>query len=519
MSRTRPPLESTQSDRGNLLSEPLIGIADARGERTPLTLPGLLARMADPKSCTVAFTGLQAHQSHAWHAFLVQLAAMVCHRAGIAEPSTDAVWWADRLRELAGGESAWTLVVSDLAQPAFMQPPVPEGSLDGFANHLATPGALDLLVTAKNHDRKLEAGSGDSGESWLFALVSLQTGQGYSGKANYGIFRMNGGLGNRPGIGIRAGLDLGAMFRRDVQVVLAARSTVLERGMFRDDGLALLWLKPWDGQRSVTCAELDPWVIECCRRVRLSVVGNGFVAVMASTKVARVEVSDDHAGNVGDPWTPIGRAVKNLGKSLTLPGMGFTYQRVAELLLSADWEVPPSQTIRPGDTGDLHWYGRALVRGQGKTEGWHDREVLIPATLRSRFATKSERDRLADTAKRMVECAGVMRLNILKPSLLVLWEDAEGRIADGLMRLEQGVDAAFFPHLWDHPDSSDAWRECLAGMAAGILEQDIPTLGPSADRWKRISAAQSRFHFLLRTKNHPVAGIFLPAPVPKVVIP
>ena len=511
--------EITQADRGNLLSEALIGVADVRGVRLRLTLPGVLARLADSELSTIAFTGLQSHQSHAWHAFLVQLAAMVCQRAGVAESPTDAAWWADRLRDLAGGDAAWTLVVSDLAQPAFMQPPVPEGTLDGFVNHLATPGALDLLVTAKNHDRKLETGSGDNAESWLFAFVSLQTGQGYSGKANYGVFRMNGGLGSRPGIGIQAGLDLGAVFRRDVNVVTTARCGVMERGMFLEDGLPLLWLKPWDGQKSLTWSELDPWAIECCRRVRLMKVAEEFSAVMVSTKVARVKVPDDHTGNVGDPWTPIGRAAKNLGKALTLPGAGFTYHRVADLLLSGNWVPPPSQIIGPNDTDDLRWYGRTLVRGQGKTEGWHEREIPIPATLRSRFATKSERDRLADTAKHMIANAGVMRLNILKSSLLSLWEDAEGRINDGLMRLEQGVDIAFFPHLWDHPDSLDAWRERLADLARIILDQDISTLGPSVDRWRRISAAQSRFHFLLRIKNHPDTGIFLPPSIPKAMTP
>lgn len=513
-----PSVESIQSDQGCLLSEPLIGIADAHGTRTRLTLPGVLARLADPALSTIAFTALQAHQSHAWHAFLVQLAAMVCHRAEVVDPATDAMWWIERLRELAGGDAAWTLVVGDLVKPAFMQPPVPEGSLDGFANHLATPGALDLLVVAKNHERKLDAGSDDV-ESWVFALVSLQTGQGYSGKANYGVFRMNGGLGNRPGIGLQTGLDLGEVFRRDVQMVMTARSAVLERGLFRDDALPLLWLKPWDGQHSVTLGELDPWAIECCRRVRLSAVADGFTAVMASTKVARVAVPDDHTGNIGDPWTPIGRAARNLGKSLTLPGIGFTYQRVAELLLSADWEPPPSQAVRPDDTGDLRWYGRALVRGQGKTEGWHEREVTIPATLRTRFVTKSERDRLGDTAKHMIEIAGVMRLGILKPTLLALWEDADGRIADGLVRLEQGIDAVFFTHLWAHPDSLDEWRERLAGLAGDILGQDIPTLGPSADRWKRISAAQRVFHWRLHDKNHSGSGIFLPLPVSKAASP
>ena len=230
---------------------------------------------------------------------------------------------------------------------------------------------------------------------------------------------------------------------------------------------------------------------------------------MASTKAARIAVADEYTGNSGDPWTPVN--VKT-GKSLTLPGVGFTYHRVAELLLSTDWEAPAAQEIQTGDVEDMHWYGRALVRGQGKTEGWHDRQVLIEPTMRSRFSNRDERARLAQAAVHMVKLAAVMRLNILKPTLLSLWEDADGRVASALQRLEQQIDAGFFPHLWEHPDSLDPWRATLHGWARGILDEDAATLGPTTDRWKRISAAYARFSFLLHHKAHPDSNIFIPLP-------
>lgn len=234
--------------------------------------------------------------------------------------------------------------------------------------------------------------------------------------------------------------------------------------------------------------------------------------MMTSTQVARVCAPKELTGNVGDPWTPIGKASRNLGKSLTLPSTGFTYQRVAELLLSNDWVAPPTQRIHPDDTGDLHWYGRTLVRGQGKTEGWHEREVPIPSTLGKRFAVTAERERLAKIAIDMVELAKVMRLDVLKPALRSLWEDSEGRITDALIRLEQRIDEAFFPHLWEHPDHTDAWRSVLADTARTILDADIAIIPPNADRWRRISAAQARFGFLLRSKDHPKVGHFLLTP-------
>ncbi len=501
---------------GNLLTEPVIGIADVQGLRLRLTLPQVLARLADAQASTVAFTALQAHQAHAWHAFLVQLAAMVCHRADDHAMPVDADGWAGALRGLGGGDASWTLVVDDLTLPAFHQPPVPEKTLTGFANQLATPGALDLLVTAKNHDRKLESSSPDDLAAWMFALISAQTGQGYSGKFNYGIMRMNGGLGNRPGVGLRSGLDLGAAFRRDVAILLNARASLLARGFFRDDGIALLWCTAWDGSKSISWQELNPWAIECCRRIRLQAGSTGLIAVMAPTKVPRITTPDEYTGDSGDPWTPI---QTTSGKSLTLPGIGFTYQKAAELLLPSAWEQPAAQQVQADDQTDLRWYGRALVRGQGKTEGWHEREIPIDPKIHQRFLKRDEREKLAKTAKSMVELTGVMRLNILKPALLALWEDADGPIAAALLRLEHQVDVAFFPHLWDHPDQLDPWRAALAGWAKTILDVDAATIAPMADRWKRISAADSRFNFCLHHKQHPAYNVFLPLPISEVSVP
>ena len=90
------PLPPTP-DQGDLLAETLIGIADVRGTRTLLTMPQVFARLSDPVASTVAFIALQAHQSHAWHAFLVQVAAMALHRAGERTPWTSPERWRQAL--------------------------------------------------------------------------------------------------------------------------------------------------------------------------------------------------------------------------------------------------------------------------------------------------------------------------------------------------------------------------------------------------------------------------------------
>ena len=80
------------------------------------------------------------------------------------------------MRDLTPGFAAdepWQLVVEDWTQPAFLQPPVPDGVT--LANPVPTPDALDLLITSKNHDLKQAVARQGQPEDWLFALVSLQT--------------------------------------------------------------------------------------------------------------------------------------------------------------------------------------------------------------------------------------------------------------------------------------------------------------------------------------------------------
>jgi CRISPR system Cascade subunit CasA len=504
-------MPESRPDLGSLLDEPLLTVCDAAGARASVSLPQALARLSDPHASTIAFSAAQAHQSHALHAFLVQLAAMACARTAAAEPSTDPGWWQAQLLALSGGSaSAWTLVVADLGQPAFLQPPVPEGTIHHFTMSLPTPGSVDtvLLIPARNHDYKLNVGNSNCFEAWAYSLISTQTQMGYILKYNGGIFRMNKGNGNRPGIGLRTGFDLGKKFRRDLEIVQKNRDNVILNHNYAKDGLALLWCMSWDGKSSLAKQTLDPWCIECCRRLRLVAENNRIRAKLTPNQVARVEMPETYKGNSGDPWTPIDRKAN---KSLTLSGSGFTYRRVADLLLSPDWEPAATQEILPGDDADLWWYGRALVRGQGKTEGWHERDIPIDRRLRNRFANRSEREELGKRAQEMITAAGVMRLGILKPALLTLWGEAAGRVDPGLRQLEERIDGGFFPALWEADADPARWREQLTGWAREILATHSAAQVENASRWRRISLAHDRFDFGLHRKTHKeLKNTFLP---------
>ena len=73
----------------------------------------------------------------------------------------------------------WCLVAPP-DRPALLQPPIPDG-LATLKNSIATPDALDMLVASRNHDLKGAVMARALPDDWLFALVSLQTMEGFLG--------------------------------------------------------------------------------------------------------------------------------------------------------------------------------------------------------------------------------------------------------------------------------------------------------------------------------------------------
>ena len=182
----------------NIVTERLIRITTSDGTRSTSLSEGFAALMTDEVE---TFPALRPHQRHAWHAFLVQLGAMAMHRAGLTRPPEDAAEWLHIIRALSSDypdDEPWQLVVDDITKPAFMQPPASftEREKD-YKRVVATPDELDMLVTSKNHDLKPTVATQAAPDEWLFALITLQTMEGFSGSGNYGISRMNGGLGSR----------------------------------------------------------------------------------------------------------------------------------------------------------------------------------------------------------------------------------------------------------------------------------------------------------------------------------
>ena len=457
----------------NLLEQPLIRYQSRDGNLEAASLPQVYAAlMADRVE---AFPALRPHQRHAWHAFLVQLGAMAMHRADKDTPPETAEEWSALIRSLTPDyrdDEPWHLVVNDITKPAFMQPPAGSAERESdYKTAVASPDELDMLVTSKNHDLKASVADHADPDDWVFALVTLQTMEGFSGAGNYGISRMNGGLGNRPAFSLAPSEHTpGAHVRRDIVALLEFRPDILDRnaGYPSNNGIPLLWTQPWDGtaREAMLSNCLDIFYIEVCRRVRLRVDADGQVyGVRTSSKAARI-LGKDLKGRTGDPWTPINGSRDGL--PLTLSAGGFTYRRVSEYL--ADWEQPA--LLRPTKSeqrsnDEMKLVARAMVRGQGKTEGYHERAIPITNKTKLAMLNRDTTQELGQIAKRRVEQVGKVQ-RILSHAIQVfsargddtkVSPEHRALARPWLNRLDETIDRDFFGDLQEEFEAEVADRE------------------------------------------------------------
>ena len=503
----------------NFLSEPLIRLQMAGGTTTSASLPDVYAALMSDQ--VDAFSALRPHQRHAWHSFLVQLGAMVMHRDGITEPPRDAAEWYRMIRALTPGypdDEPWNLVVDDITKPAFMQPPASSQDREGdYKNEVASPDELDMLVTGKNHDVKSSVINRGSVDEWVFSLITRQTMEGYSGAGNHGISRMNGGFGSRPAFGITGSIRPGGHVRRDIIALLEHRQAHPDEYLTIDGGIGLLWTVPWDGApaEAVLLNQLDPFYIEVCRRIRLRhKPDGGLYAVRTSSRAARVE-SKALNGITGDPWTPVDMKGN---KSLTLAAGGFTYKRVVDYLFPGNWQVAPlsvptRQEQRSPETMQL--VVRAMVRGQGKTEGYHERVIPIRSQAKGVIGRAGASQDLGAIAQQRIERVSTIQ-RILRHAVATF---AAGGNADETSddhralanpwanRLDAVVDPIFFDDLQDEFEAAGAdragiqndWLLEVIESARGILRDAEDTLPcRSINRYRARARADSVFEGRIR---------------------
>lgn len=508
-----PETQATVALLWNLLDEPLIRwrSTDA-GTLHSTSLPQLLTAMAANE--VRDFPALRPHQRHPWHAFLVQLGAIALHYAGQRQPWHTAADWRAALVALTPDEpdgAPWCLV-APADRPALLQAPVPGENPATWNNLLHAADALDMLVTSKNHDLKAARARHAQADDWLFALLSLQTQEGFLGSGNYGISRMNGGFASRPGVGVAAVGAWGLRWQSDITSLLAQREHIANTyGLAPAGGHALLWLLPWSGADALALQALDPLYIEICRRVRLAAPQGRIQAHVAGSKVARIAAKETN-GITGDAWTPIETAK---GKALTLSRNGFEYKLMSELLASDGYTLGAAWRLDgwPQDA-TLQVIAQATVRGQGKTEGYHERRVPISPKLR-RLLTGGQRPLVAALAQKRIKAIADMR-KLLWNALALLFANGKNDSGNEAVKncasrfaqpFEQDEDTRFFDDLTYHVEAEGAQQDIvylqwLLGLAerAEIVLQQAFIAGPRSgmQRYKAQSAALSRFHAGLR---------------------
>lgn len=439
----------------NLLDACLISTQSARH-----SLPGLLAALS--RNEVAAFPKLRPHQRPAWHMFLVQLGALALFAASADTPPEDEPAWRDLLLRLTDGDAtAWALTaIEDRA--AFLQPASPPGLK---WSRVETPDALDMLITSKNHDLKQSVARHAAPEDWIFALVSLQTMEGYGGAGNQGVARMNGGSSSRPMLGFAparpngGGPDVSAWWRRDVLRLLALRRAAKDAVHGTAGGPALIWTLPWPEGRRLALHDLDPWFIESCRRIRLIEDGDRLVALRTTSKEARIDAKDAK-GVTGDPWAPV--SMDGNPRSLTLGDGDFTYGRLCDLLFEKGWKRPPLADPGEGEAAGVI-VAEAFARGNSKTEGFKSRIVPVPGWARRLFAQPDlgmfAQDQIAEIEIFDKALRNGLALVAAGGDRDKLGKDHYARARDARARFDRAADAMFFEALWDRAAAPGDERE------------------------------------------------------------
>lgn len=457
----------------NLLTDPIFRVRTPEGTNGA-SLPELLALLGEDQ--VESLPGLQRHQEDAFHIFCCYLVGAVLARAGDTNPAQSADYWREGIRTLTRDEgcaddSAWTLVVADPTKPAFMQPPAPNDAAFALTYKLkaTTPDALDILQTAKNHDVKAARSAPDSAEAWCYAVITLQTMIGYLGAGNWGIARMNSGVGSRPCVSLQQSHRPGARMLRDIPVLLSHREKLLkEPYQYQPAGKVLLWLYVWDGESSLSLSALDPFFLEFARRIRLISRGDGYQALAATSSVLRV-AAKQQKGNLGDPWIPIDQRSNG---ALTISETGFTPERTRNLIFG-DGFTPAAMQEVTADTGASWFTASVLVRGNGTTDGFHEAIVRVPEKARSALFGKGvARNRLALLSKKGLDAASAIQYKVLRPALFSLMEGGPESIVVDKTEIAKWVDHVsgpftlnwnprYFDWLWstvEIPNDDEALR-------------------------------------------------------------
>lgn len=488
----------------DILYDPAIHVRTPQGHAVA-TLPEVMALLALDQ--IEDFTHLRDFQEHSWHAFLAQLGALALISHGAVHPPAEPGHWRLMLQALTheahpDGEP-WTLAVHDQAKPAFMQPPTMNGSFTAKSKTLPTPDAIDIPIGSRRHDVKNGVAVNPEADHWIYALISLQTCQGFSGNSLYPISRMNGGFGNRHSFSITPSIRWGPHVCRDMTILTRRHSGN------RHLGHLLLWTRPWtsDKDETISLDTLQPaeLYIEVCRRIRLFPDPQGRLrAAQGTSKSPRIDATDRY-GNTGDPWT-----LTQKDKAVTVSSRGFTPRTTTGYLDPASTTLPPLAHHHAQTDGDQPMYlvARALCRGQGRTGGYHTVTIPISNAIATMLDSGERQERLAKAAQeRLAVIAETQR--ILSAALRTYTDMPADNVYSWTGQLDNEPTTRFWAALSAEIESNDPqaqrarWtHQDVIPAAAAILRQAHRALGANAHTRHTAQAnSEDLFRGMIRTST------------------
>ena len=462
----------------NLLTEKWLTVISRQGDKRKVSLPELFSELE--RNDVADFPALLPHQRGPFHVFLVQLACHALETSGAAEhlpdPTPEEPWkllgqhspdeWQQMIRGIVPGyfeqfpnDEPWCLVTNDLSKPAFLQCPVPDAKFTASKSIIKRPDDLDLMISSKNFDIKSDTFQNAQTEDWFFALISLQTNSGFLGRGNYSCARQNGGWAQRPIFTLQSSSSPGARWGRDARVILSCKGSD-EDALFQvcenTDDKRLLWLDTWDGTTSYELSSLHPLFIEVSRRVRAINKNGKLFFKKAPSACPRIDIGKT-CGNLGDPWEPI----VSDAKGVRVFSSSLDYANIAKIITGEE-TIMPNLLIRfhkgIDNAKGLQLWCSALVKGQGKTEGYFERLIPVDAQKKHNrhdlWQAAQEMLNHADVAKRSVLAVAVARFlscghegagnNAIDWDSSVI-KNCLPRVRD---RFEKDIDNKFFEYFW-----------------------------------------------------------------------
>ena len=483
-----------------------------RGGTQAMTLPEVYAALAG--DAVDDFPALRPHQRHFWHTILCQAGAVAMVNANEIKPPETTEGWLEILVELTQKEfpnhEPWSLASQDITKPAFLQPSATttEKAAD-YKNLIATPDEMDLTMGSKHHDVRGRDMRRATPEQWLFALVAQQTGGGFDGNRLYGISRMNKGFGNRHGFSLSPSTRWGPHVRRDLHALAHLHRGQTVRHL-------LLWTRPWDGtkQETIPLHELDPLAlyVEIARRIRLTTDEGGSLGGRYATSQGPRVHAKEAKGLTQDPWT-----ITETDKSVTIGNAGFDYRQITKYLDPEKYTLPSLAKPIPGVDDDtaMHLTAKAIVRGQGRTEGYHERTIPIGRRASGMLRTPSTQADLHRAAQERVNIVGEVQ-SILDHAVKTYLQDGNSGgktknyqksiLSGARRRLNQTVDQDFWQSLHEELESKEPqpirarWcHHTLVPLARRILKEATQSkLSRRKDQYKATAEANDLFRHRIR---------------------